>query len=93
MHKLRTSVKDSDDLSTGFDRSRDRREELTNSKNIKGKYHLRVMFKDFFGFAEHQEKATYEVGYKLTLTKNKDHAVLQQAVALADARFKSDHFH
>ena len=30
-----------------------------NNKIIKGKYHVRIMLKDVFGFAEHQEKATY----------------------------------
>ena len=29
------------------------------------------MLKDVFGFAEHQEKATYGLGYKLTLTRKK----------------------
>ena len=37
MYKLLTSSRDSDDLSTGFDRNRDRRKrELTNNKNVKG---------------------------------------------------------
>ena len=54
MYKLITSSKDSDDLSIGFDRSRDRRKrELFNNKNIKGKYHVRIMLIDIFGFAEH----------------------------------------
>ena len=52
MYKLLTSSKDSDDLSIGFDRSRDKRKrELTNNKNIKGKNHIRLCLKDFFGFA------------------------------------------
>ena len=51
------------------------------------------MLKDVFGFAEHQEKATCGLGYKLTLTRNKDDAVLQKAVAIADARIKLDHIH
>ena len=43
MYKLLTSNKGSDDLSIGFDRSRDRRkQEVTNYKNIKGKNHLRI---------------------------------------------------
>ena len=33
MYKLLNSAKDSDDFSMGFDRSRDRRQELTNNKN------------------------------------------------------------
>ena len=57
MYKLLTSSKDGDDLSTGFDRNRGRRKnELTNNKKIKGKYHIRICLKDIFGFAEHKEK-------------------------------------
>ena len=59
MYKLITSSKDSDDLSIGFGRSGNRRkDELAQNKNVKGKYHLRSLLKDVFGFAEHQEKAT-----------------------------------
>ena len=94
MYKLITSSNDSDDLSIGFDRSRNRkRDEFTDNKNIKGKYHLRNMLKDVFSFAEHQEKATYGLGYKLTLTKNKDDAVIDKAGGVADDRFKIDHIH
>ena len=57
MYKLITSSKDCHDLSFGFDRSRNRRkDELAQNKNVKGKYHLRIMLKDVFGFAECQEK-------------------------------------
>ena len=67
MYKLITSSKGSDDLSIGFDRDRNgRKRELTNNKNIKGKFHLRIYLRDTFGFAEHQEKGTYGLGYKLT---------------------------
>ena len=53
MYKLITSSKDSDDLYIGFDRSRNRRrDELALNKNIKGKYHLKILLKDVFGFAE-----------------------------------------
>ena len=79
MYKLLTSCKDSDDLSIGFDRNRGRRKtELTNNKTIKGKYHIRIYLKDFFGFAEHQEQGTYGLGYKLTLTRNTDDTVLNK---------------
>ena len=41
MYKLLTSSRDSDDLSIGFDRDRNRRtRELINNKNVKGKYHM-----------------------------------------------------
>ena len=79
MYKLITTAKGCDDLSIGFDRDRTRRRnELTNNKNVKGKYHVRIYLKDVFGFAEHQEKATYGLGYKLTLTRNNDNAVLNK---------------
>ena len=94
MYKLITSSKDSNDLSIGFDHSRNRRrDELALNKNIKGKYHVKIMLKDVFGFAEHQEKATYGLGYKLTLTRNKDDAVIDKANATADSRIKIDHIH
>ena len=92
MYKLLTSNKDSDDLSIGFDRSRNRRrDELAQNKNVKGKYHLKIMLKDVLGFAECQEKATYGLGYKLTLTRNKDEAVIDKAAGIAGARVKIDH--
>ena len=51
--KLLSSSRDSDDLSIGFDRSRDRRKrELLNNKTQKCKFHLRIYLKDVFGFAE-----------------------------------------
>ena len=79
MYKLLTSSKDSDDLSTGFDRNRGRRKnELSNNKSVKGKYHIRIYLKDIFGFAQYQEKGTYGLGYKLTLTRNTDNAVLKK---------------
>ena len=89
MYKLLTSSKDSDDLSIGFDRNRDRRQrEVTNNKNNKGKYHIRIYLKDIFGFAEHQEKGTYGLGYKLTLTRNTDNAVSNKDNAIVVGRVK-----
>ena len=60
---------------------------------MKGKYHVKFLRKDVFGFAEHQEKATFELGYNSSLTRKKDEAVLDKAAGLADARIKIDHFH
>ena len=77
MYKLITSARGFDDLSIGFDRSRDRRkQELTNNKNVKGKYHVSIYFRGAFGFAQWQEKAFAGLGYRLTLTRNTDNAVL-----------------
>ena len=80
IYKLTTSEKNDDDLSIGFDRSRDRRnQELTKNKKLKGKYHVRNYLKAFFDFAEHQEKATYGLGYKLNLTRNSDNSALNKS--------------
>ena len=87
MYKLLTSSKDSDDLSIGFDRSRGRRKnELTNNKTIKGKYHIRIYLKDIFGFSENQQRGTYGLGYKLTLTRNTDNAVLNKDNVVVNGR-------
>ena len=51
------------------------------------------MLQDVFGFAECQEKATYGLGYKLTLTRNKDDAVIDKAGGIAEARIKIDYIH
>ena len=94
MYKLITSSKGSDDSSIGFDRSSGRRrDDMTNNKNVKGKFHFRIMLRDVSGFAEHQEKATYGLGCKLTLTRNKIGAVIDKVAGIADARIKSDHIH
>ena len=59
LYKLECGAKNSDDLSFGFDRDRNRRRNgLTNNKNKKGKYHVTIMLRDIFGFSEYQEKAT-----------------------------------
>ena len=81
-YKLIASARDTDDLSIGFNRDRKRRQnELNNNKNIKGKFHVRYMLKDVFAFAEHQEKAVFGLGYKLTLTRNTGNSVLNEANA------------
>ena len=89
MYKFLPSSRESDDLSIGYDRSGDRRKrELTNNKNIKGKYHVRIYLRDIFGFAEYQEIATYGLGYKLTLTRNSDNAVLNKDKAVNNGKIK-----
>ena len=94
VYKLMTSAKDSDDLSIGFDRSRDRRKEkLINNKNLKSKHLLKIMLEDNLGFDEHLQKATYGLGFKLTLTRNKDDAIIDRPPGIADVRIKIDHIH
>ena len=89
MYKLLISSKESHDLSIGFDRDRNRRQrELTINKTQKGKYHVRIYLKDVFGFPEYQDKGTYGLGYKLTLTRNTNNAVLKKDNAINLGRIK-----
>ena len=93
MYKLITSAKDTDGLSIGFDRDRGRRQQqLTNNKIIKGQCHVRICLKNIFGFAEHVEKATYGLGYKLVLTRNSDNAILDKDNGINIAKKKNIFF-
>ena len=49
---------------------------------------MRIYLKDIFGFAEHQEKATYGRGNKLTLTKNSNNAVSNKTNATVIGEIK-----
>ena len=92
-YKLITSAQDTDDSSICFDRDRNRRQRaLTNNKSIKRKYHLGVYLKDILGFAEHQEKATYDLAFKITLTRKVDNAVLNKANATNIGKLKINAF-
>ena len=87
IYKLLSSSRDSDDLSIGFDRSRDKRKrELLNNKTQKRKFHLRIYLKDVFGFAENQQTGTFGLSYRLTLTRNIDNAVLNKDNATNNAK-------
>ena len=89
LNKLISSARGSVDLSIGFDRDRGRRQsELTINKNIKGKYHVRIFVKNDFSFSQHQGKGTFGLGYKLTLTRNTDNAVLNKGNAINNGKFK-----
>ena len=89
MYKLLSSSRDTDDLSIGLDRNRDKRKrELLNNKNQKGKFHLRIYLKNVFGFAEYQETGTFGLSYRLTLTRNTDNAVLNKNDATNNAKIK-----
>ena len=57
MYKLKTSSEDTNDLSVGFDRSRNRRrDELAQNRKVEGKHHLRIMLKDVFGLQIDRKK-------------------------------------
>ena len=76
-------------MSIGFDRSRDRRQrELTNNKTQIGKFHVRIYLRNVFALAEYQDKATFGLGYKLTLTGYTDNALLKKGNAINNAKFK-----
>ena len=51
------------------------------------------MLSDSFGFAEHQEQATYGLGKKLTLTRVIDTAVLNKDNAINDAKTRTNSFY
>ena len=57
---------------------------------MKGRYDVTIMLKDIFDFAEHQEKGTHGLGYKLTLTRNNDNAVLNKGNAINNAKIKTN---
>ena len=94
MHKLLTTARGCDDMSFGFDRSRDRRQrELSNNKSQKGKNHVGIYLNGIFGYAQLQLKGTYGLGYLLTITRNIDSAVLNKDNAINKAKDKINRFH
>ena len=88
MYKLLTSSRGSDHLSVGFDRDRTKRR--CESNNRKEKYHRRNYLKDIFGFVQHQEEATYGLGYELTLTRNNENTVLNKDNAINIGKIKNN---
>ena len=94
VYKLLTTARGCHDMSVGFDRSCDRRQrERTNNKNIRGKYFVRIYLTDIFGFAQHQLKGTYGLGYTILLTGNNVSAVLNKYNAINNAKFKIKSIH
>ena len=95
MYKLITSAKDSEYVYfIGFNKARGRRrDDIAFNKNKKGQYFLRITLKYAFGIAEHQEKATNGLAYKLTLLRSKDDAVQDKTVGIGNPRIKIDHIH
>ena len=73
MYKLLTSPKDYSDPLSGFEKDvTKRRQQLTNDNpgTSKGKLHFGIPLSDIFGYAEHQRKSTYGMGYRLELKGN-----------------------
>ena len=76
-------------MSLGFDRDRRRRQrEMTSNRKIKSKFHVTFMLEDMFGFPEHNEKATFGLGYKLTLIRNTHNSVLSKDNAINNIKIK-----
>ena len=69
LYKLIPRAKGCDDLSIGSDHDRGRRQrELTNNKTQKGKYHIRIMLKDVFGFVK-SRKSNIRIGLQIGFNK------------------------
>ena len=86
MYKLLTSTKSTSQLMYGFEEDINlRRQELTNNKNEKGTFFVRIKLKDLFGFAD-QEKITYGLGYTLTLKRNTNNDAILRSVGVDAAK-------
>ena len=86
MIKLLTSTSQTSQLLYGFEESTTiRRQELTNNKNEKGTFFVRIKLKDLFGFAD-QEKITYGLGYTLTLKRNTNNDAILRSVGVDAAK-------
>ena len=89
MYKLLTSSTENDDLYMSFDGDQNRRrDKLTSNKNLKGKSNLRIKLFDVFRFSESQEKVTYGLGDKVTLTNNEDEVGFDKTVGIADVELR-----
>ena len=86
MINLLTSTSQTSQLLYGFEESGTiRRQELTNNKNEKGTFFVRIKLKDLFGFAD-QEKITYGLGYTLTLERNTNNDAILRSVGVDAAK-------
>ena len=86
MYKLLTSTKSTSQLMYGFEENLSvRRQELTNNKNEKVTFFVRIKLKDLFGFAD-QEKITYGLGYTLTLKRNTNNDAILRSVGVDAAK-------
>ena len=86
IHKFLTSTKSTIQLMYGFEEDTTiRRQELTNNKNEKGTFFVRIKLKDLFGFAD-QEKITYGLGYTLTLKRNTNNDAILRSVGVDAAK-------
>ena len=89
MYKAKTNRKYSYDLSFGYSRNYEARKEKLAKKSTKGNYHVRISSKDIYGFVDHQENATYGLGYKLIKQREYDFHVLSHEDGTDTANFTS----
>ena len=86
MIKHLTSGSQTSQLLYGFEESTTiRRRELTNNKNEKGTFFVRIKLKDLFGFAD-QEKITYGLSYTLTLKRNNNNDAILRGKGVVAAK-------
>ena len=85
IYNLLSNSRDKDDFSNGIHRSNDARERKLTEKKKSKKNHVRVNLKDIFGFAEHRDKCTYDLGYKSVSQTNSDNHVLGYPAGSNDA--------
>ena len=86
MYKLLTSSQQTSQLMYGFEESSTiRRQELTNNKNEKGTFFVRIKLKDLFGFAD-QENITFGLGYTLTLKRNTNNDLILRGAGVDAAK-------
>ena len=83
--KISSSHRDYKDSSIGLPRKtnygRNQRTVIKRNPHI---FHVRNLFENVFGFAEHQENATIWTGYKLAMKRDFDETVLSRAAATAN---------
>ena len=73
MYKLITSPRDYKDLSVEFARETesDEEERASDIKRFFGRFHLKILFKDVFCFAEYHEKSMFGFVFEVTMKKIK----------------------
>ena len=87
MYKLLTTPRGHHDSSIRFARDiLERAEKRITMKRIRGKFHNTILIKDVFGFAEHQQYATFGLSYKLTLKTKNNYTVLSRNVGTVDGQ-------
>ena len=81
-YRLVIFSKGADDMYVEFDPDCERRQQnLINNKTLQRKHHVKIMLRDFSGFAERRDSTTYCLGHTLPLKMNTDNAVINKDAA------------